>query len=212
MYRRCPPLDVRLRNLILVLAGVLIVLVVLFLVLSGSGRSGARPLVGEPIADFTVTDSDGNRFHLSEEYAKGPVILVFYRGYWCGICQEQLKDLEAIRPELEALGAQLVAISTDSAEYAKMARENLGLGFRVIPDNKHRLLRLYDHRETYSNSDVFNPAIYIVDQEGIVRWAHFGEHAADRPSSEMVYRALVEVVDRGTGTAALATPSETVVN
>ena len=32
--------------------------------------------------DFELTASDGTRVHLADELARGPVLLVFYRGYW----------------------------------------------------------------------------------------------------------------------------------
>jgi hypothetical protein len=39
-----------------------------------------------PIADvappFTLTASDGSRVSLADGLAHGPVVLVFYRGYW----------------------------------------------------------------------------------------------------------------------------------
>lgn len=181
---------------------VAVVVVVLFVLIPNFRSSGARPVVGEPMRDFTVVDSQGVRFQLSEEAAEGPVVLIFYRGFWCGICQNQLQDLEQHRPQIEELGAQLVAISTDSTTFAERARVDLGLGYRVVPDDKLKLLRMFDHSEIYSDSDVFNPAIYIIDEAGVVRWAYFGEHAADRPSSEMVYNALVEIVNANVGVAA----------
>lgn len=182
------------RTSVFLVAAAVLVLVLLLVLLPNLRSSGARPVVGEPIQDFTVTDSEGVTFKLSEEYAKGPVILIFYRGYWCGICQNQLKELEQIRPDVEALGAQMVAISTDSRPLAQRVRDDLGLGIRVIPDDRLKLLRMFDHSEIYSNEDIFNPAIYVIDQEGIVRWGYFGEDAADRPPTPDVYQAVVDVV------------------
>jgi cytochrome oxidase Cu insertion factor (SCO1/SenC/PrrC family) len=43
----------------------------------------AAPLgVGEAAPDFTLDDQRGRKVTLSEARAKGPVVLVFYRGYW----------------------------------------------------------------------------------------------------------------------------------
>ncbi|MBC7930835.1 MAG: redoxin domain-containing protein [Rubrivivax sp.] len=38
--------------------------------------------VGETAPDFTLEDQRGRKVTLSEARAKGPVVLVFYRGYW----------------------------------------------------------------------------------------------------------------------------------
>ena len=37
---------------------------------------------GETAPDFTLTDQNGHKRTLSAQLAKGPVVLVFYRGYW----------------------------------------------------------------------------------------------------------------------------------
>lgn len=43
----------------------------------------AAPLgVGETAPDFTLEDQRGRKVALSDARAKGPVVLVFYRGYW----------------------------------------------------------------------------------------------------------------------------------
>lgn len=38
--------------------------------------------VGEKAPDFTLVDQNGRKHTLSAALAKGPVVLVFYRGYW----------------------------------------------------------------------------------------------------------------------------------
>jgi cytochrome oxidase Cu insertion factor (SCO1/SenC/PrrC family) len=38
--------------------------------------------VGDAAPDFTLEDQRGRKVTLSEARARGPVVLVFYRGYW----------------------------------------------------------------------------------------------------------------------------------
>lgn len=106
-------------------------------------------------------------------------------------------ELERARAEFERQGARIVAISTDTPRVAAQTRQELGLGFTIIPDHRHELLKLYDHRERYSQLQVHNPAVYIVDRDGIVRWRHFGRHAGDRPSPAEIWRALRAVQGEG---------------
>lgn len=86
-----------------------------------------------------------------------------------------------------------MAISTDDPETAALMKNQLKLNFTLIPDTDHKLLKLYDHRERYSQLAVHNPAVYIIDRQGIVRWRHFGRNAADRPPPAAIWRALQEV-------------------
>lgn len=45
------------------------------------GKHGGLPQEGQPIADFSLTDSAGNPFRLSDAYRDHDLILVFYRGF-----------------------------------------------------------------------------------------------------------------------------------
>ncbi|MBX3394986.1 MAG: redoxin domain-containing protein [Phycisphaerae bacterium] len=38
--------------------------------------------VGEEVPDFTLPDQDGRQVSLADYRGKGPVLLVFYRGFW----------------------------------------------------------------------------------------------------------------------------------
>lgn len=38
--------------------------------------------VGAMAPEFTLGDQDGNKVSLGAARSKGPVVLVFYRGYW----------------------------------------------------------------------------------------------------------------------------------
>ena len=102
-------------------------------------------------------------------------------------------QLERARRQFEQAGARIVAISADTRATALRTRQELGLGFTIIPDSDRAILRRLDHRERFSNLDIHNPAVYILDKDGIVRFRHFGQHVADRPSPAEVWRALNEI-------------------
>jgi len=106
-------------------------------------------------------------------------------------------ELERARPQFEQAGARIIAISTDTPSVARRTQEELGLGFTLIPDHQHTLLRLYDHRERYSQQALHNPAVYIIDTDGVVRWRYFGAHAGDRPDPAQIWRALRQVLAQG---------------
>jgi len=102
-------------------------------------------------------------------------------------------QLESNRALFENAGAQIVAISTDTPQIAEQTRDELGLNFRIVPDNKRELVKLYNHKERYTDLNVHNPAVYIVDRSGVVRFAHFGQDAGDRPDPVYVYSQLLKI-------------------
>jgi peroxiredoxin len=57
-------------------------------------------VVGDKAPDFTLPNATGNQVSLSELLKKGPVVLKFYRGEWCPICN---LDLRAIQQQLSKI-------------------------------------------------------------------------------------------------------------
>ncbi|WP_235551000.1 peroxiredoxin-like family protein, partial [Paenibacillus sp. Soil787] len=89
---------------------------------------------GEKAVDFKLTNALGRDVILFEELAKGPVVLVFYRGGWCPFCNMQLKAYQQILPEIQAIGGQLIAISPQKPDHSLSLQEKEGLEFQVLSD------------------------------------------------------------------------------
>jgi len=88
-----------------------------------------------------VRARDGSQFDLATLWSGKRVVLVFYMGHWCPHCQKQLGDLNAREKDFEALGATIVAVSSDSADDATALRARLGLGFELYVDPSSRRSR-----------------------------------------------------------------------
>lgn len=100
-------------------------------------RSGiaARALrVGGELPSFTLADADGQAVASDQLVALGPVVVVFYRGAWDKFSRAWLASLEERLPELEAAGAQVIAISGESIERAERMQEKAGLTYTVLSD------------------------------------------------------------------------------
>lgn len=66
---------------------------------------------GEQAPDFTLPDALGRAVTLSDLLKQGPVVMAFYRGAWCPYCNLQLHAYQQVFPQIQVLGASLVAIS-----------------------------------------------------------------------------------------------------
>jgi AhpC/TSA family/Transposase DDE domain len=84
-------------------------------------------------------------------------VLTFYRGAWCPFCNLQLRSLQHALPEVQALGASLLAISPDVADKGFWGRDYsnqlaaVGTTLRTPgrarnQDNPHRERRLASTR------------------------------------------------------------------
>ncbi|NOR36622.1 MAG: redoxin domain-containing protein [Woeseiaceae bacterium] len=99
--------------------------------------------LGDKAPDFTLPDALGNSVSLYDELAKGPVILTWYRGSWCPYCNIQLHDYQQSLSNIEAAGAQLMAVSPELSDSALTWKEKNELEFIVLSDVGNEVARGY---------------------------------------------------------------------
>jgi peroxiredoxin len=92
--------------------------------------------VGDRAPDFELRNAMGDEVRLSELLTRGPVVLSFYRGAWCPFCNTQLRGLQEALPEIEALGASLVAVSPQLPDGSLELIDEHSLTFEVLSDLK----------------------------------------------------------------------------
>lgn len=102
--------------------------------LAASGLAERALKAGDHAPDFALPGVDGRTVRLSTLLREGPVVVSFYRGGWCPYCNLELRALQAVRPQIEALGAQLVAISPQTPDESLSTAEKNALAFPVLSD------------------------------------------------------------------------------
>jgi peroxiredoxin len=171
--------------------------------------SGKQP--GEKAVDFKLTNALGRDVTLFEELPKGPVVLVFYRGGWCPFCNMQLKAYQQILPEIQAIGAQLIAISPQKPDHSLSLQEKEGLEFQVLSDPNGLVTAKYnllfdvpsEVREVmegigldlaeYNNTSKWVlpvPATFMIDENAIIRSSYVNPNFMQRQSPEEILREL----------------------
>lgn len=98
---------------------------------------------GAQAPDFTLTDAHTQPVTLSDLLRSGPVVLTWYRGGWCPYCNIQLRAYQEILPEINALGARLVAISPELPDNSLTTTEKNNLQFSVLSDPGNTIARRY---------------------------------------------------------------------
>jgi peroxiredoxin len=141
-----------------------------------------HPLLGKPAADFTLRDHQNQPWNLVEHLAGGPVVLVFYLGYSCNACVHNLCELNADLDRFGSFAARVVAVSGDPPEFTEERFNQFGsFGFAVLSDPDHAVARQYgtcraeDAPESDRGAVRLVHGTFVLDRQGIVRWAHCGE-------------------------------------
>jgi peroxiredoxin len=79
--------------------------------LAEAGLVAKAVKAGETAPLFRLRSGPGGFIDLSDLLNGGPVVVSFFWGGWCPFCVLELKALAAAHPEIERLGATLVALS-----------------------------------------------------------------------------------------------------
>ncbi len=83
-----------------------------------------------------LPDQKGGMTDLAALMAEGPVVVTFYRGGWCPYCNLELRAFQTLLPEIEGLGARLVAISPETPDNSLSTAEKNALAFDVLSDSE----------------------------------------------------------------------------
>ncbi len=111
--------------------------------LARSGLAQHSIQVGEQAPDFTLPDALGQPVTLSDLLKQGPVVVAFYRGAWCPYCNVQLRAYQRMLPQIQELGASLVAISQQTPDHTHSLVEKQQLAFPVVSDRGYTVARRY---------------------------------------------------------------------
>ncbi len=161
--------------------------------------------VGENAPPITLKDHTDSAFSLEQALQKGPVVVVFFRGEWCPLCARQLIELGKHAEELNATGATIVALNPDSRELSAAFAEETAWPYPILVDPTRDVIKAYGLYD--KENDTAWPTIYIVDQQGVLRYRGLSETKNERPTSRHVLAALKAIPKAPTATPQAAATS-----
>lgn len=180
----------------------------------------AKPLsVGDKAPKVKLVAMDGTTTSLKKVLAKGPTVLVFYRGGWCPYCNAHLSDLERVAPKLKEMGYQVVAVSPDlPVELGKMATKDslgyelysdsstdamqgFGVAYKLADDTYSMMKGKYGvDLETYSGKPhhvLPVPSVFLLDKKGKILFVHADPNYKVRMSGDEVLAAAKSAMSSG---------------
>ena len=111
--------------------------------LIASGIAEQSASAGSAAPDFSLPNAHGEPVASEALWGDGPAVVSFYRGGWCPYCNIELKALQDRLPEIEALGARLVAITPETPDNALSTQEKNEIGFDVLSDDGNRVANAF---------------------------------------------------------------------
>ena len=183
--------------------------------LEDSGITGKVLKVGAKAPSFELVNQSGKAISSEALLADGLLVLTFYRGIWCPYCNADLANLKKYLPEIKQSGAHLVGISPELPEFLNKIVEAQRLNFDILHDEKNALAAKFGLKFSYPQDlkelyrDKFNidlevqqgnsewalpmPARFIIDQDGIIRYAESKADYRDRPDPDELMEVLKNI-------------------
>jgi peroxiredoxin len=177
-----------------------------------ANREAPGIALGEQAPDFRLSNDAGEEVWLKQRLQSGPVVVSFFRGAWCPICNLQLRALHRALLAIREAGGSVIGVHPDLARFGEA--EDLP-GFDIVCDPDQSVIRAYrlqftvpeQVQQIYTstiNTDISRhnadgswrlpvPGTFVIDQEGLVRRRHVTADFTRRMEPEEVVKALEEL-------------------
>ncbi|MGI8554936.1 MAG: peroxiredoxin [Pyrinomonadaceae bacterium] len=143
--------------------------------------------IGDKAPDFTLKDGDGNDWKLSEQRGR-IVVLLFYPGDNTPVCTRQLCSVRDNWEDYTKTDAEVVGISTDSAESHKNFAGKYDLPLTLLSDEAGAVIGKYDVKSWLPNRAA--RAVVVIDKDAKIAYYKVQPVSLFKPNDGEVLAAI----------------------
>ena len=151
--------------------------------------------VGQKAPAFSIYDSEKKKINLSD-FAGKNVLLLFFPQAFTGTCTKELCSTRDNIALYEQVNAQVLAISVDSLFTLARYKDDQQLNFPLLSDFNKEVSAaygcLYD-TFVFDMKGVSKRSAFVLDKDGIVRYAEVLETASELPDFGKIQKTLSEL-------------------
>ena len=151
--------------------------------------------IGQPAPDFTLYASDKSKVTLSGLKGKN-VLLLFFPLAFTSTCTAELCSVRDNISWYNNVNASVFGISVDALHSLAKYKEEQKLNFTLLSDFNKDVSRAYDtiyEMFGYNMKGVSKRSAFVIDKEGIVRYAEILENASLVPDFEAINKTLEQL-------------------
>lgn len=171
--------------------------------------------MGAEAPGFSALDADSSRFVLSEKIQQKPVVIIFYRGAWCPVCNKHLSTVQDSLEQIIEAGGQIAAISPEKPEFQKVMAKKTKAEFSLLYDEDDKIAQKYGVAFEPKKAEllIYNtllgaklkethpgesqrlpiPATYVIDTNQTIIWRHFDPNYKNRATVRSIINALKSI-------------------
>jgi peroxiredoxin len=167
--------------------------------------------VGAKASAFELEDQNRKLVSSADLLRQGRLVICFFRGRWCPFCVGQLEAMSLLAPQIEQIGASLVAISPQTVQQSFFMVDRHKLRFPLLSDAGNQVARQFGlvyrvpddqqaiYRRAFVNLPFANgddswelpiPATFIIDHDNSILYASADEDYTQRPEPQEILQQL----------------------
>ena len=148
---------------------------------------------GAVAPQFSLFDTDKNKVSLADQKGKNVVVLFFPLAF-TGVCTAELCKVRVNIALYNNTNAIVFGVSVDSLFSLGKFRDEQNLNFQLLSDfNKEAASAygvLYETFPAFEMQGVSKRAAFVIDKEGVVRYAEVCPTPGDLPNFEAIQQTL----------------------
>jgi len=148
--------------------------------------------IGQPAPDFTLYDSTKNKITLSDMKGQN-VLLLFFPLAFTSTCTAELCSIRDNISFYNNVNAKVFGISVDSLHTLAKFKSEQSLNFSLLSDFNKEASSLYGslyEMFSYNMKGVSKRSAFVIDKDGIVRYAEVLENASEQPNFKNITLVL----------------------
>ena len=146
--------------------------------------------LGQPLPNFSLSDSQGGQHQLSQ-YKGKPVVLAFTRIFtekqYCPFCYPHILALIEAHPQFVGLGAVLLLVTSTNSAQSQIIQQDLSLPMPLLVDPACSTFQQYGTGQALGAP---LPAQFVVDAMGNLRYQHLFSFAHHNATPERLLWAV----------------------
>ena len=144
--------------------------------------------IGQTAPDFTLYDSKKNKITLSDLKGQN-VLLLFFPLAFTSTCTAELCSIRDNISFYNNVNAKVFGISVDSLHTLAKFKSEQSLNFSLLSDFNKEASSLYGslyEMFSYNMKGVSKRSAFVIDKDGIIRYAEVLENASEQPNFKKI--------------------------
>ena len=147
---------------------------------------------GQQAPDFSLYSSDRTKITLSEQRGAN-LLLLFFPAAFTSVCTAELCAARDNIAAYNKANAKVFGISVDSLFTLAKFKEDQHLNFPLLSDFNKDVSKAYDalyNTFAFEMQGVSKRAAFVIDAQGIIRYAEVLENAGEQPDFQKIQDVL----------------------